>query len=405
VVALGPGEQSALADSQIFGSALAAGNALGWLKVESTAAAVTGLFLAFNRSLTMLDGAALGGTSLRRTVLSAVEPRGFTRVHALNPGSSEAALTIELVNSAGVLRAAAASRAVKGGGVLIESLESLFPRAAVEASDYVRMESSQGIVPFEQVGRSGAYLAALGGHDAERGPGVLYAPQYAFGGPDWASTLSVVNLEDVDGSVTFELLGDDGSPLGAPAVRPIAARGKLEVGDPGFFGTSSATLVQGYVRVTSSGPRLAGSVLFGDPARAAFGAALPLGAASVTRTLFGQLASDGTYFTGVAVLNPGPASAVVTLAAFASGGAALAPARSVTLAAGARRSGVVEEWFPALAGQNRSSGYVRLTSDTPVAAFALFGTRDLSALSAIPAAVPSQSVPAGGLLDLGRGLE
>jgi hypothetical protein len=103
----------------------------------------------------------------------------------------------------------------------------------------------------------------------------------------------------------------------------------------------------------------------------------------VTRALFAQLASDATYFTGVAVLNPGPGPASVTLAAVDSRGAELA-SRSIALEPGTRRSGLVEEWFPALAGQSRSSGWVRLASDGPVAVFAVFGTRQLSALSAIP---------------------
>jgi hypothetical protein len=42
------------------------------------------------------------------------------------------------------------------------------------------------------------------------------------------------------------------------------------------------------------------------------------------------------------------------------------------------------ELFPSLAGANRSSGYIRITVDKPVAGFALFGTHDLSVLSAVP---------------------
>ena len=50
-----------------------------------------------------------------------------------------------------------------------------------------------------------------------------------------------------------------------------------------------------------------------------------------------------------------------------------------------RSSKLLTEIFPALVGQNQTSGYIRLTVDQPVASFALFGTNNLSALSAVPA--------------------
>jgi hypothetical protein len=48
------------------------------------------------------------------------------------------------------------------------------------------------------------------------------------------------------------------------------------------------------------------------------------------------------------------------------------------------KSRLLTEYFPSLAGQDRTSGYVRVISDLPIASFALFGTRSLSALAAIP---------------------
>jgi phosphodiesterase/alkaline phosphatase D-like protein len=45
--------------------------------------------------------------------------------------------------------------------------------------------------------------------------------------------------------------------------------------------------------------------------------------------------------------------------------------------------------IPVLVGQNRSSGYIRLRANKPVASFALFGTNRLSVLSAVTA----QQVP------------
>jgi hypothetical protein len=50
---------------------------------------------------------------------------------------------------------------------------------------------------------------------------------------------------------------------------------------------------------------------------------------------------------------------------------------------GQRVSKLLIQYFPGLAGQNRSKGYIRVRTDGAVASFALFGTKD--ALSAVPA--------------------
>jgi hypothetical protein len=70
---------------------------------------------------------------------------------------------------------------------------------------------------------------------------------------------------------------------------------------------------------------------------------------------------------------------------FDAAGTRVVPPLTETIPAGGRRARLLTEWFPALAGQNRSSGYIRLSSDRPVASFALFGTTSLSVLAAIPA--------------------
>ncbi|MBM3789146.1 MAG: hypothetical protein FJW35_02225 [Acidobacteria bacterium] len=55
-----------------------------------------------------------------------------------------------------------------------------------------------------------------------------------------------------------------------------------------------------------------------------------------------------------------------------------------TIPAGHRKSQLLTQYFPHPAGQDRASGYIRVSSDRPVAAFALFGSHDGSVLSAIP---------------------
>jgi len=146
--------------------------------------------------------------------------------------------------------------------------------------------------------------------------------------------------------------------------------------------------VQGYVRISSNGPRLLGSVSFGDAARTRFRSALPLTAMLRTSALFAQVASDDSYFTGLALVNPSGSAATVAVDVFDAAGILVASDWG-SLAPGKRRSELLTQRFPALVGQSRRSGYIRVLSDQPLATFGLFGTNDLSALSAIP----PQSVP------------
>jgi hypothetical protein len=54
-----------------------------------------------------------------------------------------------------------------------------------------------------------------------------------------------------------------------------------------------------------------------------------------------------------------------------------------TIPAGGRRSRLVTEYFPGIRGQSHRGGYVTVSADRAVAGFALFGTHDLTSLSAV----------------------
>ena len=144
--------------------------------------------------------------------------------------------------------------------------------------------------------------------------------------------------------------------------------------------------MQGYVEITGSGIRLAGSVVFGDPTRSLYASALPLVSAIAADMVFGEVASDGAYFTGIALLNPGNTDATATVEVLDRNGAQVA-AKQERIDAKRRRSRLLTEMFPALSGQQRRSGQIRVRGSGGLIGFALLGTND--ALSAVPA----QSVP------------
>jgi hypothetical protein len=137
------------------------------------------------------------------------------------------------------------------------------------------------------------------------------------------------------------------------------------------------------------GNGLLGSVTFGDPARNVFGAALPLVQALQTDFIFGQIASNATWFTGVAILNPNYSTVKATVSLLDKTGSVVST-RTLTIPSRSRISKLLteQEFFPEIIGSDIASGYIRVVADQGVAAFALFDPNDLSAL----AVVPSQSI-------------
>ena len=172
--------------------------------------------------------------------------------------------------------------------------------------------------------------------------------------------------------------------MGAGRAVAIPANGKVYIDDPGFFLTlDPGAVTAGYVEMVSDGIRIAGSAVFGDINRQSFCSALALISKLQTSVLFSHVASNDLYFTGMAILNPNATDANISLELYAADGT-LIERENELIGAGRREARVLTQFFTSLEGKDQTSGYVRLTSDQPIASFALFGTNSLSVLSAIP---------------------
>ena len=395
-MSLRSGEQIPIVDSQLFGSGISDSGSIRWMKIESTEAETAGFFLSFNDTLGVLDGADVSSATLSSFVLPEIlvpeqqtegdtkeaNGDGFTQVHVANPNLDATTVTFELYSSDGTLRETV-SRRIEPNGSLAVSLSDLFEDSTPVASDYVLATSDQPVVPFELLGKTGVFVHGLNGQDGTTSNTVLYSPQYVVGGETWRSTLTVVNLGGTAGNVQFEFIGDDGTRIGTIRTLPIAANGKIYITDQTFFLDAGGVLTQGYVKVTSDGPSLAGSVVFGDQGLGQFSAALPLVSQLLDSMIFGQVASDAVYFTGAAILNPNAAAVTATIDVFdKEGNLVVTVTRAIR--AGRRTSLLLTQHFPELEDRAISSGYIRITVDQGVASFALFGTNSLSVLSAMP---------------------
>ncbi|NWG11991.1 MAG: SBBP repeat-containing protein [Acidobacteria bacterium] len=372
--------QLAMIDTQIFGPGLTARKPIGWIIMESTVAETAGFFLAFNGRLDVLDGADVSDRTMAEFVLPEVQDQGFTQLWVANPNSVPVTLALELVESSGVTLASAV-RTLGTNGLLSDTVTALFPGVPMDMSMHVRGKTAGlGVVPFEFFGKAGKYVQGMNGQDVTAGAKTVYSPQYVVGGP-WRTALSIVNYEAVRGTIQARLVSDEGAILGSRELE-LPARGKVHVTEQDFFVTPPPTwYVQGYVEITSTVARIGGSVVFGDPEREAFSTALPLVSGALTSAVFSQVASDATYFTGMAAVNPGEIDVAALLEIYDRQGN---PVRSRSLSIGPKRrvSQLLTEFFPDL--PSLSSGYFRLRAPAGLMSFALFGTHGLTALSAVP---------------------
>ena len=379
---LNAGQQLPIVDTELFGSACSSKDATGWIKVESDVEGVVGFFLMFNSNISMLDGANLSSTPLDSFVLPEIQEKGFTRVHVTNANNETATIIIDLLRANGTLHTSATLLVSSNGALVADVFGELFAGVAPAASDYLRVTSSKGVLPFEMIGENGQDMAMLGGLDRNGGGSALYAPQYVVGG-QYKSTLSIINLDPAPGTMHLRLFGENGIQIGESRVMSISGNGKVYIDDQSFFIPAGQDILQGYVQVVSDGIRVTGSVTFGDVKGKGFTTALPMVSTLLNSVLFGHIASNDIYFTGFALLNPNNEETIASVALYSAAGL-LQNSKEVRIPARQRKSGVLTEFFPELIGQDRTSGYVKVMADKGMASYAVFGTNKLSALSAIP---------------------
>jgi IPT/TIG domain len=382
------GEQRPFFDWKLFGPGLLTRPVAGWFKLESNTPKIAGFFLTNDDSFSTLEGADVSSTTLTDFVLPEIEDQaqGFTEIHVANPNTEPVEITFYLYRSDGTQRIE--KRTVKPNGALAESVASLFLGDQPSRSDYIRATSTRGVVAFEYFGKIGQDASGLNAQDATGGARTLYSPQYVVGGPVYRSTLSIINLEEVSGQVTLEFIRSDGMSIGMKEI-PINPREKIHINAQNYFIESGNTQTEGYVKITSNGPRLTGSVVFGDVSRNTFSSALPLVSNLQKDVVFSHAASEveagpGTkYFTGIAIVNPNSAMANVTIGLRNASGS-LVVEKTEIIPARQRISKLLTQYFPGLEGQQIRSGYIMINSDQTVASFALFGDSGSKVLAAIP---------------------
>jgi hypothetical protein len=353
-----------IVDSDLFGNEATELEPGGWILVESSVSDVAGLFVNFSTDL-LLDGAAMSNTPLRSFVFPEIETS--TKVRIANPNAEPAEVRLNLVEGSGKISSSLVHEVVANGTLELDLGKDRAKDA--DGAEYLQVSSSRPVFGFN----------GLPGQDASGGLTLLYGTDYSAGEQS-QSDLSVVNLDNIAGRVTFRLIGDEGLQIGQTRSLKIEAHGKLRVIDPLFFRASG----QGYVEITSDGIRLAGSLVVRGADGKTAASALPLVADLQREMVFSHVSSDDLFFTEFVVVNPGPSEAMATIELLGADGIREA-AVTRNIAARGRKRMPLTELFPALAGKALAGGYVRIVVDQPVAAYSLTGAGNTRSLLCLPA--------------------
>ncbi len=375
------GEQLPVMDDQVWTFPAGEKSKMSWFAVTSSISKVFGFILAFDDALQVLDGTTLFRSFTGTAILPDIATSDFTRVYILNPNDEQLGLTIDLISAEGNRRATA-SRRLERYASLYETLPELFTTAAAAETDYIRITGDRNFLAMESMGVTSRWIRALGAQDAGGGAKVLYASQYATGGPDWRTSITVVNLDSTAAQIKAKLTDDDGNQIGQTVQIPIKAYGKVVLSGQTLFRDAGDILTQGYVEVTGDGARLVGSVTFGDR-QGTYSAALPLQAATYRELVFGHAASNSLWYTGIAVANPNGSDITATFQLFDKTGQ-LVDSKTEVIKARQRRVKLLTSLFPKIENADVTSGYIRVSSDNVLVGCALFGTSGGTVLSAIP---------------------
>ena len=403
-------EQTAKLGSEFFGTGFSTLQQ-GWVRIRSDRPDVASFFQfgdGLSGPLTQLDGsvafrAPFNVLYFTRLYEGTTFPSnsGFqdaeTILYIANPNAEEITLTFKLFNPTSTQIGADVERTLGAQGVLFETVTSVFGLQLPVGDGFVQVDvSGAGAVGFELIRLADAVLGlnAFSGNSTSRS----YSAQLAHGtagGVSLFTSLKVVNTANVPRAFTVTAYKEDGTEIKVigPFILNTAQNFHQTLqGDLGQMlglGFNPGPPTAGSILIEVDGPALIGDVIFGDPVKVDFAAALPLQTVLFIKAIFSQVANGSVdptdlsmdMFTGVAFFNPNLQSATVTVSVFDRKGNLVGTAQ-IDLGPNQRLSDTVENLIPASEGLLR--GYIIVESTQPLVAQQLFGNNTVQFLSAVP---------------------
>jgi hypothetical protein len=319
-----------------------------------------------------------------------------TSLAIANPNDEEITLNLTLFAQTGQPVAPQVSEQLPPLGRLFQDLGTLFNISSPIDNGFVRVEvDGPGAVGFALIELEDTLLGfnASVGNDQN----ALYSAQLANGGVTGNrvfTSLKVVNTSNDPRQVTISGFLDDGTPIPPlfPFILPKDNSRQLFVSD--LFGIGfpdSSSLTTGSIRIDTDGPGVIGDVMFGDAGtdQVDFAAGLPLQTTLFEKAIFSQVANGATNsqdastdtFTGIALYNPNPSAAQITVQVFNREGM-LVGENLLSLPENERTSQLIEDFIPATA--DLIGGHIVVESTQLLVGQAFFGNNTLQFLSAIP---------------------
>ncbi len=391
-----------------------------WVRLTTASSDIASFFQFGKGDLSALDGGVLIPEQAQKLYFTRVfdGPAAFrghparTRLSVLNPNPEEIDIELTYVASgpAGLQGPALqAMRTIAADAFLSETVGEIFGESL--SGGYVRVEVSRGMgaVGFQSVellpgaamagGGLGEAISVLGLNAAMgTSAGQSFSAQFATdsGSLPVFTNVNLINTSDQSRNVTLTAVDSEGTDLGDPVNRVLAAGGQLSEDAAQLFAGALAAAPQGpggsfvgSLKVEADGGGVIGDVIFGDPETFQYVAALLLQTQAFTKAIFSQVAVlEGILFTGLAFFNPGAEDAELSVEVVKADGESVGESVEI-LGAGQRTSRLVEEFVAGAAGQAR--GYVIVCVDKSIIGQMLFGAlggpRGIILFSAVPPTV------------------
>ena len=362
---------------------------------------VQGFFLIGDNAQTKLDGVA-GEFQFSNRLYFPVVRQGndhTTLLFVLNAGTETATVVSSLFDPLGELLQES-SQSVDRNGFIIGNIQDLF--GAILEEGYVSIESAVPVMGFEFL-EGEEYFYALGAQ-VPRAVKRLLAPHFFVDSQLGSTTIRLLNVDPAlavakkwgfeKSTVTIKARAFDDAAIQLGETDLELDADTLFVADVAeLFELDSlgAGTITGYLDLEledhPEGFEVLGSVTFtvGESR-----AVLPMTSGGRTSSSFLQVAQsiEARFFTGLAILNAGSETALVTVTAFGEDGTQTGQTQ-LDIGGGNRVVGLLDE--EAFFGPqfNQVKGHLRISSDVPVVSFALFGDSD----SKVLAAIEGQSAP------------
>jgi hypothetical protein len=376
--------QLARMSEQIFGTGTM--NDRGWVEVVSETPSQNGMFQLFDPPVTRMDGTEASAHASEEFVFPEIleGSRSHVELTLLNPTTTAASATLELIDAEGKI-IALRSVSLRAKGLWSGTLSQTFPGRDIPATSYVRCSSNIALVGSNLMRTSDA-LAVSHPADTQEIRSILYSPQIAAGGGLY-TRISIVNNSSALARLTITAFDERGNRHVKAStndlVRTLPGRGKITLDVAENFGMGTAAqMATGWLKIVSNVPvGMVGTVTFGSTDGKLM-SVLPLDSIVLKEAVVPHIAQNAFYYTGVAALNVSTAKASVKVVVFDSNGVSLGSSM-LTLNPGERIAKLVSELVPTVVDQ--TSGYMILTADQDLVLTSLFGSNNLSVLSAIPA--------------------